>query len=332
MSSHRLTLTPIYLLLKISAIYALLAAIVRWVKGNHQACFLLSHSVFLVLAIINVANTSVHRLCLCECLVRVCVCVWAGTSGVRVKWVVGRWQHGDHYQKGNACFCHSLLGEQTHNVLICQSWLANHWLQTLFIVSVFVLLKYYLYHYWHQRPQKKALTRYLEFKFYWILLNLFSFQVGKWRGGENKKRGSGFSQSCIEGQTDGQVTGAGSGISGDKTERFPSGNCCNFDSSSSRVRILIATSIYMAGWCSHSLPLLSLCVLVLFFPPLFCIFHHGRFAQIQQIENRSVAPEHKKFIQPTDSGYVVGHWRQLPVKVASGLDPTCLYWPESSFV
>ena len=48
------------------------------------------HPVFLVLAIINVANTSVHRLCLCKCLVRVCVCVWAGTSGVRVKWVVGR--------------------------------------------------------------------------------------------------------------------------------------------------------------------------------------------------------------------------------------------------
>lgn len=125
---------------------------------------------------------------------------------------------------------------------------------------------------------KKALTWYLEIKFCWILLNLCSFQVGKWRGLENKKRGSGFSQSCIEGQTDGQVTGAGSGISGDKTERFPSGNCCNFDSSSSRVRILIATSIYMAGWCSHSLPLQSLCVLLLFFAPLFCIFHHGHFA------------------------------------------------------
>ena len=126
-------------------------------RGNDQACFLLSHPVFLVLAIGNVANTSVHRLCLCrfQSVCKCLVCVWAGTIGVRVKWVVGRWQHGDHYQKGNVCFCHSLLGEQTHNVLICQSWLANHWLQTLFIVNVFVLLKYYLYHYWHQWQQKR---------------------------------------------------------------------------------------------------------------------------------------------------------------------------------
>ena len=51
--------------------------------------------------------------------------------------------------------------------------------------------------------------------------------------------GSGFSQ-CIEGQTDGQVTGAGTGISGDKTKRFPCGNCCNFDSTTSTVEHLIA--------------------------------------------------------------------------------------------
>ena len=54
-----------------------------------------------------------------------------------------------------------------------------------------------------------------------------------------RQGGSGFSQ-CIEGQTDGQVTGAGTGISGDKTKRFPCGNCCNFDSTTSTVEHMIA--------------------------------------------------------------------------------------------
>ena len=115
---------PIYLLLKISAMYALLAAIVRWVRGNHQACFLLSHPVFLVLAIGNVANTSVHRLCLCrfQSVCKCLVCVWAGTIGVRVKWVVGRWQHGDHYQKGNVCLY--VIHCWASRPIMC--WSANH--------------------------------------------------------------------------------------------------------------------------------------------------------------------------------------------------------------
>ena len=130
MSSHRLTLTPTDLLVveNLCNVRIIGSDCQVRVRGNHQACFLLSHPVFLVLAIGNVANTSVHRLCLCrfQSVCKCLVCVWAGTIGVRVKWVVGRWQHGDHYQKGNVCLISSayVIHCWASRPIMC--WSANH--------------------------------------------------------------------------------------------------------------------------------------------------------------------------------------------------------------
>ena len=62
----------------------------------------------------------------------------------------------------------------------------------------------------------------------------------EWRG--RRKRGPQARKwvFAMHRRTDGQVTGAGTGISGDKMERFPCGNCCNFDSTTSMVERLIA--------------------------------------------------------------------------------------------
>ena len=62
------------------------------------------------------------------------------------------------------------------------------------------------------------------------------------QGGGEKKRPQvgGKWVFAMHRRTDGQVMGAGTGISGDKTKRFPCGNCCNFDSSTSMVEQLIA--------------------------------------------------------------------------------------------
>ena len=130
MSSHRLTLTPADLLVveNLCNVRIIGSDCQVRVRGNHQACFLLSHPVFLVLAIGNVANTSVHRLCMCrfQSVCKCLVCVWAGTIGVRVKWVVGRWQHGDHYQKGNVCLISSayVIHCWASRPIMC--WSANH--------------------------------------------------------------------------------------------------------------------------------------------------------------------------------------------------------------